>query len=253
MKRFLLLFSFLTVVLAASAGSEEKDFKKANGLYEEGYYDSARVEYTKLEDAGFYSSELYQNLGNTYFKLDDIAHSIWYFERALKLSPGNEEIIHNLKLANRKVTDKKENNNVDESVQLSDWVLDTAGGNASSWGTWSIIWSCLTFCFLGAFLFLKKPLFKRITFFSSMFGIVLIGLSAWIAWLHDDRVNTISEAIIFEPSAELMTEPTVNSSVAFVLHEGTKVKLESETTDWYEVTFMEGRVGWIKKEFVKEI
>ena len=61
------------------------------------------------------------------------------------------------------------------------------------------------------------------------------------------------EAVIFKPSIDLMSEPTENSSVSFVLHEGTKVKILDETELWYEIRFGDGKIGWLQKEFVETI
>ena len=70
---------------------------------------------------------------------------------------------------------------------------------------------------------------------------------------HKNRLTTIEEAVIFKPSIDLMSEPTENSSVSFVLHEGTKVKIIDETELWYRIRFGNGKIGWLQKKFVETI
>jgi SH3-like domain-containing protein len=82
-----------------------------------------------------------------------------------------------------------------------------------------------------------------------IFGIFSIIFSG----LHKSRLMSNEDAIIFKPSIELMSQPSANSSVSFVLHEGTKVKILDETELWYEIRFGDGKIGWLQKEFVKTI
>ena len=61
-----------------------KSFNKANQLYIESRYEESILEYLVIINQGFHSSETYFNLGNCYYKLNDIPNAILYFERALK-------------------------------------------------------------------------------------------------------------------------------------------------------------------------
>ena len=46
--------------------------------------------YFKVLNENYHSAELYYNIGNTYYKLDSIANSIFYFEKAKKYLPWTE-------------------------------------------------------------------------------------------------------------------------------------------------------------------
>lgn len=52
------------------------------------------------------AAEVYYNLGNSYYKADDIAKAILNYERALLLEPGNADIRANLEIARSKTIDK---------------------------------------------------------------------------------------------------------------------------------------------------
>ena len=78
-------------------------------------------------------------------------------------------------------------------------------------------------------------------------------LSIVFSGFHKSRLMSIEEAVIFKPSIDLMSEPTENSSVSFVLHEGTKINILDATELWYEIRFSDGKIGWLQKEFVETI
>ena len=52
------------------------------------------------------SGEVYYNLGNAYFKQDELGKAILNYERALLLQPGNSDINANLDMARAKTVDK---------------------------------------------------------------------------------------------------------------------------------------------------
>ncbi|MFW5916294.1 MAG: tetratricopeptide repeat protein, partial [Bacteroidota bacterium] len=49
------------------------------------------------------------NLGNAYYRKNQLAPAILNYEKALLRDPGNENINHNLELARTQITDKVEN------------------------------------------------------------------------------------------------------------------------------------------------
>ena len=72
-------------------------------------YISAAQVYESLLTNGE-SAELYYNLGNSYYKMGDIAKAILNYERALLLDPGSNDIRFNLDMAKAKTVDKVEEN-----------------------------------------------------------------------------------------------------------------------------------------------
>src|SRR4051812_4383220 len=107
MRKYLIVF-ILCFPLLIMADDSQSLFNKGNTFYQKEEYDKAIEQYDKLLKQGYESSELYYNLGNSYYKTGNIPSSILNYERALKLSPSDEDIILNLKLANLKIIDKIE-------------------------------------------------------------------------------------------------------------------------------------------------
>jgi len=243
----------LAILLSISTKAQVSEpmgvFKEGNNLYEEHKYEAAINQYNQLIEE-YYSPELYLNLGNSYYKLDDIPNTILYYEKALKLAPGDASIVHNLKLANAKVSDK---NKVNDSVRLSDWLFTWVSNAPNYWAYNSIYLFAIGGLLLILFLFSKSRKLKKLTFYTGSLALVFGIVSIIMSGLHTNNLTSIEEAIIFKPSIDLMSEPSENSSVSFVLHEGTKVKILDETELWYETRFSDGKIGWLQKEFVETI
>jgi len=246
----LLIFAILfSVSVKAEVSDPMGVFKEGNKLYEDHNYEGAVNSYNNLiED--YYSPELFLNLGNAYYKLDDIPNTVLYYEKALKLKPGDVNILHNLKLANTKVSDK---NKVNDSVRLNDWFFTWVSSAPNYWAYNSVYLFFIGSLLLILFLFSKSKKLKKLTFYTGVIAIVLGITSVVISSFHKSKLTAIENAIIFKPSIDLMSEPTENSSVSFVLHEGTKVKILDETELWFEIRFGDGKIGWLQKEFVETI
>ena len=103
------LFSILVLfVFTINAWSLNADssFFEANRLYQENDHEQANLIYKSIVDEGYFSSELYLNLGNSYFKLDSIPQAILYYEKGLKIAPADDDLTHNLKQCNLLIKDK---------------------------------------------------------------------------------------------------------------------------------------------------
>jgi tetratricopeptide (TPR) repeat protein len=67
-------------------------FQKSNEYYTNGDYQNAVNGYLDVLDSGFESAELYFNLGNSFYKLNNIPDSNFYYEKAKSISPNDDDI-----------------------------------------------------------------------------------------------------------------------------------------------------------------
>ena len=67
-----------------------ESFDKANQLYNSGDYQKAISAYNLILDANQHSASLYYNIANCHYKLNEIALSIYYYEKALLQHPLQE-------------------------------------------------------------------------------------------------------------------------------------------------------------------
>lgn len=142
-----ILFLVLIIANTISAQNANDLFSSANDLYKNEKFEKAIERYKKIESKGLISSELYYNLGNSYYKLNKVGPSIYYFEKALKINPLNEDVKNNLVFAKRLSLDKIE--------ELPKTVFQKFNINylqQLSYNQWAIV--VIVFSVLGSLLFL---------------------------------------------------------------------------------------------------
>lgn len=97
-----LLFLFSVGIVQ---GQNNALFDQATEAYNVGEYQKAIESYEKILENGEHSANLYYNMGNAYYKQNQIAPSIYYYEKALLLQPNDPEIENNLAYAKNMTLD----------------------------------------------------------------------------------------------------------------------------------------------------
>lgn len=227
-------------------------FDQGNNLYNQGKYTEAIAAYETIIDNGQHSSELYYNLGNAYYKLNSIAPSIYYFEKALKLNPKDKDIQNNLAFAKNMTVDAIE-------------PVPTIGFNKFmkslitmlSFDSWAIISIVFVVLFVVQFLmyyFSYSTGKKRLMFLTSITSLGLMVISLFFAFQNYNLDKKDKPAIIFVQESQIKTEPNLRSENAFFLHEGTKVQiLEKYDENWAKIMIADGKTGWIAIEDYKAL
>lgn len=223
----------------------------ANNAYNEGMYDSALNVYHQVEKENLESGELYYNMGNTYFKTNDISSAILYYEKAKKLEPNNEDIDYNLRIANSMIVDKIER--VPELFFKKWWNYFYNMFNANTWTIISVIsWFILIF-FIGLFIVSNSRGGKKLAFY---FGLLFLFTSIATFGLASQKYyygKEQHEAIIFTPTITVKSSPTSNAVDLFVVHEGTKIYVLDEVQDWVKIRIPDGSIGWLPLNSVRKI
>lgn len=251
------LFSKVLVLLVALSSQlgMAKDidslFMDANKLYQQESYSQALTKYHQIEAENEVSAALYFNMGNCYYKTNQIAPSIYYFEKALVLSPNNEDVLHNLAFANRMVLDNIEPLPKNLGEKFMDAIV-----LKMTYESWAKISVGLAFVFALLFLlyhFSYSTARKRFFFVSSGIVVILVTTCLFMAFRNHRYVSMNQEAIIFSEEVEVKSAPTNSSEVYFELHEGTKVKILEQLDNWRKIKIVDGKIGWIDANSIKEI
>jgi len=238
--------AFLFVAIAFLAQSYAAPvsfwFDHANTLYEQKQYDSAAQYYEKILDAGTSNSAVYFNAGNCYFRVKKTGMAILYFEKALKLTPGDADISANISFANSTIVDK-----------LPEPPQSFVGAILSRLHTLvplhMQLWLLVALLFLLAALFV---LFLRVSqnarlwiiYTSSILLFVTIGLGISVG-VKIYAAENISSAIVLSPSLDAKNQPDGNK-VLFTVHEGTKFRIRKIIGDWALVSLPTGVSGWVQ-------
>ncbi|MEN8263062.1 MAG: hypothetical protein ABFR82_06325 [Nitrospirota bacterium] len=250
----LLVFFFFFMILSAAAVKAESEregdpkyiFYKANTLYEEGKYDEAISEYSKLFLQGIESGNLYYNLGNSYFKKGELGMAVLNYERAKRLVPRDSDLKSNYRFALSRMK-----SNLSETsrpwFKKAAAVFDTLTINEMT--------VMLSSVFVVIILFFIVRLYVNISGRNSLifvslsvvvFGIVAFSLFSRISIL--DR-----EAVVVSESAEVRFEPFENATTHFTLYEGIKIEIVHSRKEWMKVRRPDGKIGWIKSQAAEKI
>ena len=247
MKNYLTILLFFFGFLANA--QNEALFKSANDAYNEGDYLKAVDQYLKIIDNGEHSAELYFNLGNAYYKLNQIAPSIYYYEKALLLSPNDTEIENNLSYAQNMTLDAIEV--LPETGLRSLYKRFTGFLSFDQWAKTSIFFA-ITFVLLYiAFYFFRYSSRKRIAFIGSLLCLLFSIMALVFAFIEYEDFKADNPAIVFAEESQVKTEPNNRSQQAFVLHEGTKVNVLDELDEWNKIRLADGKTGWIASESIR--
>lgn len=246
MKNIVYIFLLLTQVFFAQDG-----FEKGNEHYKNRKYEEAVQAYKSVLEAGKESAELYFNLGNSYYKLNKVALTIYYYEKALVLNPNDKEVLNNLEFAKKRTIDEiKEVPKVGFNKLLRDF---TAIYNYNTWAWISVAFSVLFLGFFVGYYFSQIALNKRIFFFSMFVLLSLLLVSVAAAIFEKSHFDNEKPAIVFAEVAEVKSEPQNAGTAIFVLHEGTKVFVQEKLENWMKVQLTDGTEGWIHANAIKEV
>jgi tetratricopeptide (TPR) repeat protein len=243
------LFYFLMLCFIPLMAQNEALFEQANTDYNEGNYHEALENYEQILNNGETSAALYFNLGNTHYKLNNIAPSVYYYEKALQLKPNDEDINNNLEFARNMVIDDIEE--VPETG-LSKMVNTTISKLGFDGWAWMALVSAFIFAiFFLLYYFSAGTKFKRLFFgVSILFLIVSIG-SVGFAYQQHASIQNSQYAIIFSEEVPVRSEPNLRSDELFLLHEGTKLEVLETFQEWIKLELSNGAQGWISKNEVK--
>ncbi len=231
---FFLPFFFTAQNLSDSAQIyyKKQEFKQAINCYE------------KTLAGGQSSANLHYNLGNAYFKDNQIGKAIYNYELAKKLSPGDDDIKNNLKIANAKTIDKIEakENFLAGAIKSGLYSMFSTNG----WAWLSIIAVIFTLLCAIAFIVSKNLFFKKICFGLGVLGTIKFVFVFTIGFASLHNLNKKTQAIVTNQVVQVLNAPNESGKSKFSLHEGTKLTVLSTNEDWTSIQLANGNEGWIK-------
>jgi len=250
--RYLFILSALIVsVLCSGQGTPAGLIDQANRHYTNGDYQQAISAYNQILSQGKESAELYFNLGNSYFKMKDYNHAILNYEKALLLSPNDEDIKFNIRMANQFVVDNPE---ALPKPFFSRWLESIVNLNSTDrWASFSLFTFLLFLLFLGLFFFGRSIRVKQLSF---GFGIVLFLLSALcFSFASKQKAKLVKRdyAIILCPRITVKSSPSTTGTDLFLIHEGLKVQVTDSLGTWKEIRLVDGNQGWLPDSCIVKI
>ncbi len=225
-------------------------FREGNAAYERGEFEAAAEAYRRAAELGAADARLHYNHGNALFRLGKLGSAILEYERARKLAPSDADVLHNLRFARSRVTDR----------------VPEPQGNALTRALWALhssyslrtgIWAAWAF-FAAGFAAFAVALFASGTLRAAWVTAGMISFAALLFVSPSlvykvNRFETVSLAVVLEPEARLYSGPGEQYELLFRVHEGTSFTIESRHGEWLSVKLPDGRGGFIRHDKIGEV
>ncbi len=237
------LFMLITNCLLLTANSSQLLTDSAVAAYNKREYKKTITCYESILKEGNTSAALYYNLGNAYYKDNQLGKAVYNYELANKLNPTDGDVKNNLRIANTKVIDKidAKENMFTNAIKSGLYGLLSATG----WAYATII--CLLVAALLFVLFVStgNVLLKRVGFWTGSLFLIGFVFSLTIGYAALHNLNKNAQAIIISPEVKVFSEPNATSKSKFSLHEGTKVNVLSINPNYTAIQLANGNEGFI--------
>ena len=233
MKKWIVIGGALLTMNSVTA--QDSNMKvEADSAYLNGNYSTAIELYENLLQKGE-SDELYYNLGNAYYKSDELAKAILNYERALLVNPGFSDAKANLKIARAKTIDKELEQ---PEIFFIAWIKQAMHGfSLNVWATCGIIAFLILIVALGLFFFSKAMFWKKTGFFAGLVSLIITLIFNLFAASLKSNLTNRDKAIVLIPSITVRSTPSENGTSLFILHEGHKVVIKDNSMrDWKEIS-----------------
>jgi tetratricopeptide (TPR) repeat protein len=237
----LILIALFTHVNAQTDNIEK--FKQGVEFYSAGqFYEAAEV-WTELYNTGYRSVTLYYNIANAHFKSANIPKSLLFYERALLLSPVNEDINYNLQIARTFIVDRFQD--IPELFFVKWFNIAALLISSNSWAIIGIVAFVICLISLSVYIYSIKYLYKIVGFWTAVLCLAVSLMSIVLSSKNNSLINNSQKAIIFSPSVNGKSSPDASGSDLFILHEGSKVSIEEKVGEWLEIRLPDGKKGWV--------
>ncbi len=247
--RTIFLFLFYIAFAITNISSQEDILNKAGKEYNNGNFDKSITLYDSLLQDGYYSPDLYYNLGNFYYKKNDLGKAVLYYEKALKYRPNDADIKHNLYLTRRKIDS--------EIVELPDfflrrwWVRTSDFFGLGIWTFLSIFFALILAVILGLN-WIKNYRFNGYLPIINTLLILFFILSLFASFRKYDVLYDNDKCILIQADS-LFKAPDNRSDLLYKLDPGEKLQLIDSINTWYKIKLVNKETGWIGKTNCKKI
>lgn len=251
MKKAIIIIQFLLPLMLLAENAQQDLIIEADSAYKSEQFLEAAAKYESVLSEGYASAELYYNLGNTYFNLNNLPSAILNYERARVLAPRDADINFNLNIANSMITDKIEV--VPEIFYVRWWKSWRNSFNLHSWTIFSISIFIFLMISLGVFILSGNVIVRKIAFWTGIASVLISIGSFSMTYSKYGIESKHLEAIVFDPTITIKSSPNKLGKDLFVIHEGTKVFILEEMNEWANIKIANGSTGWMPLESIRRI
>jgi tetratricopeptide (TPR) repeat protein len=230
----------LSVLLTVPVFAQYDAFEAANMAYQKKEYQAAIDGYAELLNNGQESTALHYNLANAYYRTNELGPAILHYERALRLSPNDKDIAHNLEVARAKVPGEG------ADIQgFKEWTTALRTFSSDGWGGVGLVLIWLGVAGLVLWQTGKSRTYRKWGFLAGVTLLVLSLLPFTMAYLRSQTDANHDQAIVVQEQAVLHSAPDEKSQEVKPISEGAKVQVLDVIGEWYKVQANDGEQGWL--------
>jgi hypothetical protein len=250
MKR-ILVSSLTMLFMAVIVLAESTPIDETNQLYADKKYSEAILKYEEIIDNHGVAPELYYNLGNAYFRINELGKAILNYERAVRIAPGYADAKFNLEFANQKVIDNIE---ISDTFFLKKWIEALMKMQTSNtWFIFAAVFFIVSIACLLLFVFGNSRVLRKSSFYIGVVFLIVSVFSLAFSGIRKNQMINHNEGIVMTGAVVIKGSPDKSGTDLFQLHEGTKVFVVSTLGEWYEVKLPNGSIGWVEIKHVEKI
>lgn len=237
-------------ILPGPLQAQDELFAEGNRLYQQEDYQGALDNYLRIHEGGFESPDLYYNIGNAYFKANELGRAILFYERARRLAPNDADILANLELARSL--------GADAIVPLPRFWLFRVG----SWWMRLFPRSLLVGLALAGYMMATGGIVMLVLRAGAAAwarraaltgGVLVVVLGSTLA-VRESGFGQARQAVVLAAEVGVQSAPSDDPALQlFVIHEGTRVRVDRRSEEWLEVVLDDGKVGWVRAEVLEEV
>ncbi len=237
--------AILLLCVGATGVFAKDELKTANQLFDAQQYAEAAAAYERIEPK---TAHVYFNLGNAYFRQEQLGRAILNYERARRRAPRDPDILANLKFAEDRLG-VVEANTAPQPIRRF-WQSVVGSRTLREWSRYELTAVWLTVAAVATAVW--WPRWR--TVFATAAVVLCVGWVTCATALGGRLLATRAPAaVVIVPQAESRFAPQPEATVHFALTEGTKVIVREDRGQWFFVERADGRQGWVRAEAVERI
>lgn len=237
----------LQVNSAAQTAETLQHFDEGNSHYAEGEYQAAIAAYEQAAASGFASAEMFYNMGNAFFRLDELGQAVLHYKRAERIDPGLPTLKHSLVLTSGRLTDQ-----FSELPEPLWTKLFARIFTQNSTRFLTVLGLLFYVVGMGLIAFKLWSRSQNEWVRRGYSALLIIGLPLLLGGLFTSywTANKLRAVVVVE-ATQLHEEASSDSAAELSIHEGLVVSIESALdSTWTMVSLPNGVSGWVSTETI---
>lgn len=229
--------SSLTTKKTADSAYAAKDYRRAADLYE-----------AQLKRG--VSPTTYYNLGNSYYRINELPRAVLAYERALKYDPADADARYNLAVCQSKLAVRTD---ATSEMFFVSWTKGLISAHSVDfWADAAILAFALCLLAFTGYRLFGRVLWRKLSFSFSVVCLLALAFCITAAAVQNHRFTTEVRAVVM---TDTTLAPDDKQAKALPLVAGTTVIILDESPDGSVLvtTPSETLRGWVKKETLEKV